>query len=121
MSTPTRTASALDVESLKVWDHGLYGLHKQNDQLRSALLTMVDDLGLPKFLDVPRATWDAMFRKIESLMHQNPYHNFTHICDVSQVSDCARVNSLGLPTTLLKLCTCCWLGCVLHFDAKQDN
>eukprot|EP00591_Stephanopyxis_turris_P011808 CAMPEP_0195510844 /NCGR_PEP_ID=MMETSP0794_2-20130614/3371_1 /TAXON_ID=515487 /ORGANISM="Stephanopyxis turris, Strain CCMP 815" /LENGTH=371 /DNA_ID=CAMNT_0040638347 /DNA_START=251 /DNA_END=1366 /DNA_ORIENTATION=+ len=54
---------------------------------------MVDDLGLPKFLDVPRATWDAMFRKIESLMHQNPYHNFTHICDVSQAVYCILTQS----------------------------
>jgi hypothetical protein len=79
------SAKTVELDELLSWDEGLHVLHEQPEPLRRALFLMADALGLPKYLQVPATQWDAFFRRVESLMRSNPYHNFTHVCDVAQV------------------------------------
>jgi hypothetical protein len=79
------TVTVVELDDLLSWDEGLHILHEQPELLRRALFLMADTLGLPKYLRVSEVQWDGFFRRVESLMRGNPYHNFTHVCDVAQV------------------------------------
>jgi hypothetical protein len=84
---PAVVVAVVDVSAmdLRRWDLGMYQLHEQDGKLRQALTLMALDLGLPAFLQVSENKLRTLFQRVEGLMHARPYHNFTHICDVTQV------------------------------------
>ena len=82
----TSAEMSVDLQELFKWDDGLFRYHRNPEQLRKCLFLMAEKLGIVEYLAVSESQWDAFFKRVQDLMHPNPYHNFTHSCDVTQVS-----------------------------------
>ena len=95
---------SVDMQELFKWDDGLFRFHNNPEQLRKCLFLMAEKLGIVEYLSVSKSHWDAFFKRVQDLMHPNPYHNFTHICDVAQVGQNVSMK------TVVCVRACIWNG-----------
>lgn len=94
---------SVDLQELLKWDDGLFRFHRNPEQLRKCLFLLAEKLGIVEYLSVSESQWDAFFKRIQDLMHPNPYHNFTHVCDVTQVSQYVSLILENLKTSACAL------------------
>ncbi|KAJ4462824.1 putative cyclic-nucleotide phosphodiesterase regA [Paratrimastix pyriformis] len=103
--TPPSFIPPQEVETLFDWDFD--SLEHSHEELQTFLFQMFCELGLIDEFKIPVPSLRKFLQKVDSLYFENPYHNFYHAFDVTQMLmvfiSCTQLAALLSPLDKLAL------------------